>query len=345
MQVYVDPWFIPLMSPQSNYHAFWNLTEITAPAHLVALHYRDSDFDRHFNEIVSVKKSANQIIVVESEPTDATRQDFMQYLSDLDEIGVRVFSDTVQSSIANAETCISWFMGPYNLYSRSQSSPWYHWQQQQTQRLVPCQDLFDRSRSADCLLGMTKPHRDIIADLYSKSSQQHLIVFSYFRDDLRLGLWDDNIDISLHRVTAGQCLYLGQKAPISAMLPVDIYNQTYFTVVAETTCNNHYSQFTEKIAKPIIARRPFIVFAGQGYLANLRRLGFQTFHGIVDETYDTIEDLEERMTLAWREVENMCQRDPQQYYPALDSVLTHNQQHFLTTDWIAPLRRALDPFV
>jgi hypothetical protein len=33
------------------------------------------------------------------------------------------------------------------------------------------------------------------------------------------------------------------------MLSVDVYNQTYYSVLCETTSFNSYNQFTEKVAK------------------------------------------------------------------------------------------------
>jgi hypothetical protein len=46
---------------------------------------------------------------------------------------------------------------------------------------------------------------------------------------------------------------------------------------------------TEKIARPIVGLKPFVVYAARNYLANLRRLGFETFGDIWDESYDQFE--------------------------------------------------------
>jgi hypothetical protein len=109
--------------------------------------------------------------------------------------------------------------------------------------------------------------------------------------------------------------------------------------VAETTAENSYNQYTEKVAKPIVAGRPFVAFAGQHYLANLRHLGFKTFESVIDESYDSIANLRERMQAAWYQVEWLCAQDPAHIYGELHDVLQHNHEHFLSTDWHSTIRK------
>ncbi len=47
---------------------------------------------------------------------------------------------------------------------------------------------------------------------------------------------------------------------------------------------------TEKIAKTMILRKPFLVYSTQNYLKYLRELGFKTFGDFWDESYDTEPD-------------------------------------------------------
>ena len=109
--------------------------------------------------------------------------------------------------------------------------------------------------------------------------------------------------------------------------------------MAETTTENKYSFYNEKVAKPIIASRPFVAFAGQHYLSNLRHLGFKTFESVVDQSYDAIADMRQRMTAAWAQVEWLCAQDPAHIYGELYDVLQHNHEHFLTTDWHSAIRK------
>ncbi len=52
---------------------------------------------------------------------------------------------------------------------------------------------------------------------------------------------------------------------------------------------------TEKLGRPIAYKRPFIVFGQPGIIGYLQKLGFRTFHPLIDETYDTILDAEDRL--------------------------------------------------
>lgn len=46
---------------------------------------------------------------------------------------------------------------------------------------------------------------------------------------------------------------------------------------------------TEKIVRPMVGLKPFVVYGARNYLANLQRLGFQTFGDVWDESYDQLE--------------------------------------------------------
>jgi hypothetical protein len=123
------------------------------------------------------------------------------------------------------------------------------------------------------------------------------------------------------------------------IVPVNIYNQSYYSLVAESASSNRFSFFTEKTAKPILAKRPFIYFSGQGYLRNLRKLGFRTFGPVIDESYDDIDDPVERWEKAWAQVIKLCQMPPPTVIAELGEILRHNHDHFIKTDWWAPIRR------
>jgi hypothetical protein len=49
---------------------------------------------------------------------------------------------------------------------------------------------------------------------------------------------------------------------------------------------------TEKALRPIACGQPFILAATPGSLQYLRSYGFKTFSGYIDETYDTIQEMQ-----------------------------------------------------
>jgi len=110
-----------------------------------------------------------------------------------------------------------------------------------------------------------------------------------------------------------------------------LWQRSLLHVVNETVFYQSKLHLTEKIFKPIVAQRPFILVAASGNLAYIRSYGFQTFSSWIDESYDEIQDPDERLDAIAKEISrfaamsiselNNIRRDMQ-------SVLTFNKQHF-----------------
>ena len=189
----------------------------------------------------------------------------------------------------------------------------------------------------DVLLGRRKPHRD---QIFSQFDPEHNVV-RYFPDYMDQDIrqynseqfeWPSALAPPTEPITSTvqEVQVAGTVVSLSQIIPVDIYNRTCYSLVAETEINNRYSFFTEKIIKPMLARRLFVVAAGQYYLRNLRSLGFRTFDGIVDETYDVIEDVDTRITAVCCAADAVDQiSDP----ALLKEITEHNYQHLMSTDW------------
>jgi hypothetical protein len=135
--------------------------------------------------------------------------------------------------------------------------------------------------------------------------------------------------------------YKGQGMSLSQVIPLSIYNQTAYSIVAETNCDNNYSFFTEKIVKPILSRRLFLVASGQHYLRNLRSLGFKTFDGIIDETYDSIADNDQRFKLACEQIQYLIDQPQNEILDKIKPITEHNKQAMLTTDWYGDFSKEL----
>ena len=194
--------------------------------------------------------------------------------------------------------------------------------------------------SFDVLLGRKKPHRDIVYN----TLDHHVNVVRYFpseedqdiRQYNRINFeWpavaiqtSDPVTMTAQAVTVGNTI-----VSLSQIIPVDIYNRTQYTLVAETQIDNEFSFFTEKIIKPMLAQRLFIVCSGQHYLRNLRNLGFRTFDGLVDESYDKIESWEERTRAACSEAQRLTTLDGKLVNSAIADIVEHNYQHLMSTTW------------
>jgi hypothetical protein len=73
-----------------------------------------------------------------------------------------------------------------------------------------------------------------------------------------------------------------------------------------------------------MARRLFVVFSGWKFLHNLRQLGFRTFDGIIDESYDLIEDTNERFSQAFDQVKFLCSQPQEEILKLIEPILEHN---------------------
>jgi hypothetical protein len=107
---------------------------------------------------------------------------------------------------------------------------------------------------------------------------------------------------------------------------------SYFDITTETYMEGNYKSFTEKVCKPLMTFQPFVLFSFHGALAMLRELGFKTFNGFIDESYDTEPDHIKRTAMAYKEIKRLCSMSRQQlhdWYWSMEEILIHNHKHFL----------------
>lgn len=104
------------------------------------------------------------------------------------------------------------------------------------------------------------------------------------------------------------------------------YTDTYFSLVTETVFDYPYSFRTEKIWKPIAIGHPFIAVANAGYYRDLHHLGFKTFGNLIDESFDSIGNNQERLERISQLVEWLCQQDLASFVKECYNVCKYNQQ-------------------
>jgi hypothetical protein len=93
---------------------------------------------------------------------------------------------------------------------------------------------------------------------------------------------------------------------------------------------------TEKIFKPIVAQRPFMLAAAPGNLAYLKSYGFQTFDRWIDESYDNIQDPVARLEAVVKLMQSLASLSPeekQQLYANLDYISRYNKQRFFSEEF------------
>ena len=105
------------------------------------------------------------------------------------------------------------------------------------------------------------------------------------------------------------------------------YIDTYFSLVTETVFDYPYSFRTEKIWKPVAMGQPWIAVANQGYYRDIHNLGFRTFGHIIDESFDSIENSQDRIERIAQVVEDLCQQDLASFLKECYNVCKYNQSH------------------
>jgi len=160
-------------------------------------------------------------------------------------------------------------------------------------------------------------------------------------NDFVPGYYDDNLDIN--------CLEVETKQRLKNYLPIELdvkearnkilkanmpslekyFDDSYLSIVTEGdfSAKEGKRQFTEKVVKCFAFHHPFIVVGLPNTLELLQEEGFLTFSEIIDESYDSIEDDDLRLSAALQEVERLSKMNIHELkacYEQVIPVLEHN---------------------
>jgi hypothetical protein len=193
----------------------------------------------------------------------------------------------------------------------------------------------------DVLLGHQRPSRDYLYN-YLQTIDQSKIHLSYQKLGQSISQNTDAwicLDPRLQSLcntaydSSHPIIYNNSKYNLSQFIDVGIYNTSAYTVIAETNTDNIMSWFTEKTAKPILAKRLFLALANQGFLSELRKLGFRTFDGIIDESYDNESDVRLRAKLIVEQMKFLMKQDQLSIFEKIKPIVEHNYQVIQTIDY------------
>ncbi len=112
---------------------------------------------------------------------------------------------------------------------------------------------------------------------------------------------------------------------------IELWESGFWHIVTETVFYYDKLHLTEKIFKPIVAQRPFMLAAAPGNLAYLKSYGFETFDRWIDESYDNIQDPDQRLQAIVDQTQRLCsmsRSDLQDMHQEMMPVLEHNFEHF-----------------
>ena len=72
---------------------------------------------------------------------------------------------------------------------------------------------------------------------------------------------------------------------------------------------------------------PFVAVANRGFYRDLRNTGFQTYHNLIDESFDQIDNNQDRLDRIAHVVRDLCASDLDEFLVAAQAISKYNQQH------------------
>lgn len=194
-----------------------------------------------------------------------------------------------------------------------------------------------RPYSFECLLGARREHRDFTMLSLQTSGLLDQGIVTY--RDLFVGHWIKETPQRVSKLFNNTELLYPYVSPnldpawevkqnmdnsVSGLVPWEIYNRTWFSLVCETLPQGRVFLSAEKIAKCLQARRLFVVLAIQGFLQHYRDWGFETFGDVLDESYDNESNDIQRWTKAFEQVQWLCSQNLPALLEKLKPKLDHN---------------------
>lgn len=120
---------------------------------------------------------------------------------------------------------------------------------------------------------------------------------------------------------------------------VSVYKKTAISIISDTIFFKNQGFISEKIFKPIMYLQPFLVVSTPFYLKAMTELGFKTFDGFIDESYDLEIDNTKRLKMINDEIKRLCNipiEELKLQLKNIENILIYNQMKLLTFDYEKP---------
>jgi hypothetical protein len=195
----------------------------------------------------------------------------------------------------------------------------------------------------DALLGARRPHRDYAMLSFQRTGLLDQSIVTY-RDFFQGAQFDHHTEQITKKFTGTELIwpYVSKNLDpawevtdqltysISPYVPWKIYQNTWYSVVCETNGVGRTFFMSEKTTKPLFAQRMFLMFTTPNFLDNLKKLGFETFDTVIDESYDhTLEPIS-RFSMVEEQIKQLSQENPQHVYKKIAPILEHNFYTLIT---------------
>jgi hypothetical protein len=108
---------------------------------------------------------------------------------------------------------------------------------------------------------------------------------------------------------------------------LEFLSKSAIHIVSESVFNYPFQYFSEKIISSLLSKRPFILIGPSQSLKYLKQKGFQTFETLFDESYDAIDDPNQRLETIMKLVLKLNQKSQTELNDMVYSakeILIHN---------------------
>ena len=109
------------------------------------------------------------------------------------------------------------------------------------------------------------------------------------------------------------------------------YNQIFIDVVCEKMITGQTFFPTEKTARPIASKTPFLIMASPNYIKNLRKIGFRSFNKFWDESYDYQQGIQrvESIKAIIDNIGELSKAELNDLYQQMQPILQHNYDLYM----------------
>ena len=111
------------------------------------------------------------------------------------------------------------------------------------------------------------------------------------------------------------------------------YGETLFNIISETSFENESLNLTEKSFKALANSHPFLIIGDRYSNQYIKDLGFEQYDDIIDYSFDSIENRDERLNAAFKEIKKIYSigRDGMiEWYRNNIDKINDNRQKFFT---------------
>lgn len=199
-----------------------------------------------------------------------------------------------------------------------------------------------------CLFLATLYKRNLLDNFFISFPDKHVGTNELFIEKVSRGYMPL---MNLHGITETDITEIDKMLPLTLdindwdpyPLPIvsrqlnEFYKKSLFSIVAETYFYSNIIHLTEKTFKPIVNHHPFIMIAAPGTLRAIKKFGFKTFDGIIDESYDDIENHTDRFNAILNIIEDISTWDKKKQVAVSEQIkeivnynysLSHNRSRY-----------------